>query len=1135
MTDPLVGTTVSHYEVLGTLGGGGMGVVYSARDTKLRRRVALKFLPPQWSHDESAKQRFIREAQAASATDHKNICTIHDIDTAPDGRLFIVMAQYDGPTLKEKLEQGPLPTEEAIEIAAQVAEGLARAHAQGVVHRDVKPGNIILTEDGLRILDFGLARFAGSLNLTFEGSTLGTVAYMSPEQSRGDDLDGRSDIWSIGVVLYEMLTGELPFRGGYPEAITHAIRTEPTPALRKRSAENLDAVERVIRRALEKDPAQRYESARDLARDLRLIQGRTLPMDLRTGTIVLGGLGPLPPRKGPWWQSRTTAAAAALLVVGGVAATVWLFTPVDRVPVVVAPVVNQTGYAELDGYRAALTAELINELSDSPAIRVLPYDRELEILARFRTAGQDISSREALQALVAQSGAHVVVAPALTYENGSWRARIEFRDASTATNAAVADTAPVVSSLIKDTAYGLMPTAATVIDDHFTAIGPRRASMARALRRAVGVASPPPTRRSRSLDAAAVFERALDAFGQMEYASALTAFTDAAQQDARNPVLLAWQSLAAHVTRRDDVAAESADRALRMMTDQTSAADRLFVEAVGAEIRRDAATAEQRYRARANRRADDAAAMMQLAAFQDRTNRNTDAVASYLAVMARDPRLARPNVELCRMYNRLNEFAKAKEFAQKAVSAYQAVGARNGEGQALFCLADALRGGSDADREVARGHAERAAQIFADLGGQYNLARAYNYQALIAGVQGRRLDAVRYGEQALAAAQRSGNVVLQALVLMNLGVTREGMGERARAADYYLQSAKLYESLGDEARAAEIQSNRANLLINYGGNAEEAVRDAQSALMVARKFGDAKFEVQSLQIIVAAHQNAGRQSDAEQELNRILSIAKQRDLKDDLAETTVQYAQLRLDQGRYAEALDLLTQALGDGAGPFEPLALMVRGQILTRLGDFPGADMALAAAADSATRRGENSVLTALETSRGELAYESGKLTEAGSYFRRAAARWTDSLPDPASVDARAYVGLLDALSGQVAKGTAALTEGLEQARKMGHVALEARCRVLFARIELKSGRADAALATLREVHEDAERSIGPELQAQVHYWRAQALERRGDSAGGMSERRAMRELLDKVRATIPERYRRTFQARFDVTLPET
>ena len=136
-----------------------MGVVYQARDTKLGRLVALKFLPQQWSHDETAKQRFVREAQAASATDHPNICTIHDIETADDGQLFIVMAFYEGPTLKQRLESGPLPIDEALEIATQIADGLARAHAQGVVHRDIKPGNVILTEDGVRILDFGLATF----------------------------------------------------------------------------------------------------------------------------------------------------------------------------------------------------------------------------------------------------------------------------------------------------------------------------------------------------------------------------------------------------------------------------------------------------------------------------------------------------------------------------------------------------------------------------------------------------------------------------------------------------------------------------------------------------------------------------------------------------------------------------------------------------------------------------------------------------------------------------------------------------------------------------------------------------------------------------------------------------------------
>src|SRR4051812_25579323 len=256
---------VGRYALISERGRGGMGVVYKARDLKLDRFVALKFLPSEWSHDESARNRFRREARAGSATYHRNICTVHDIDSTDDGQLFIVMAHYDGETLQEKLEDGPLDVAQAIDLAAQIAEGLARLHECGVVHRDIKPRNLMVAGGVVKILDFGVARLAGEQQLTIGGSlTPGTVAYMAPEQAKGEDADERSDVWALGIVLYEMLAGHVPFRGAYPEAILYAIRHERVPALRRGRGPIPPAVQRVVRKALDKSPLRRFQSARQL-------------------------------------------------------------------------------------------------------------------------------------------------------------------------------------------------------------------------------------------------------------------------------------------------------------------------------------------------------------------------------------------------------------------------------------------------------------------------------------------------------------------------------------------------------------------------------------------------------------------------------------------------------------------------------------------------------------------------------------------------------------------------------------------------------------------------------------------------------------------------------------------------------
>jgi eukaryotic-like serine/threonine-protein kinase len=274
----LPGSAIAQYRILEPLGGGAMGTVYRAEDTRLRRRVALKFLPDELTRDPVAKARFLQEAQAASALDHPNICTVHEVGETEDGHLYLAMAAYDGETVKERIARSPLSVDEAVDIACQAAQGLAKAHREGIVHRDVKPANLMVTRDGMvKILDFGVAKLRGAAGINVVGSFLGTPAYMSPEQARGEEVDPRSDVFSLGVVLYEMLAGVRPFRSG--EGVTSALRSlledKPAPlrSLRADVRPEIPAeLERVVLRMLAKPPADRYPTAAEVAAELTAIQ-----------------------------------------------------------------------------------------------------------------------------------------------------------------------------------------------------------------------------------------------------------------------------------------------------------------------------------------------------------------------------------------------------------------------------------------------------------------------------------------------------------------------------------------------------------------------------------------------------------------------------------------------------------------------------------------------------------------------------------------------------------------------------------------------------------------------------------------------------------------------------------------------
>jgi tetratricopeptide (TPR) repeat protein len=325
----LAGHRVGRHQLLREIGSGGMGTVYEAEDTQLGRRVAVKLLPPEYSRDPAAKQRFLREARAAAALDHPHICTVHDFGDA-EGQLYIVMACYEGETLKARLERGPLPVDEARQVAIQVARGLAHAHEAGIVHRDIKSANVLLSRRGeAKILDFGIAKTGGDTSLTRTGISPGTPAYMSPEQAQGKPVDARTDLWSLGVLLYEMLAGRRPFAGSDEQAVLYAIQSrDPEPLARVRP-EIPRALDGVVAKALAKNPDDRYQSAAELLADLEA--GRA-PAELQAGRRR--------PRPAIWAWGLTGVAALVLIVFAGW----WFFRRVPTIRVaILTPTVTATG------------------------------------------------------------------------------------------------------------------------------------------------------------------------------------------------------------------------------------------------------------------------------------------------------------------------------------------------------------------------------------------------------------------------------------------------------------------------------------------------------------------------------------------------------------------------------------------------------------------------------------------------------------------------------------------------------------------------------------------------------------------------------------------------------------------------
>ena len=401
----MIGKTISHYKILAKLGEGGMGVVYKAEDTKLKRIVALKFLSAIALGGEE-KSRFLREAQAAAALNHPNICTIYEVDEA-DGQMFIAMEFIEGQSLREKIEVGPLKIEEAIKLATQIADGLQAAHEKGITHRDIKSANIMITEKNqVKIMDFGLAKLArGGTMLTKEGMTLGTAAYMSPEQARGEVVDHRTDIWSLGVVLYEMISGRLPFRGEYEQAMMYSILNEdPQPLTALRTGLPME-LERIANKTLAKKAEERYQHMDEMLVDLRALEKAIesgMTKERQTKAV-------LPKRKQVYLYGGV---ASLLILLIGAGFYLWQSREHKAMPnsIAVLPLENLSGDPEQEYFTDGMTEALITNLAKISALRVISRTTVMRYKARNKPLpeiAQELKADVVVEGSVLRSGDRV--------------------------------------------------------------------------------------------------------------------------------------------------------------------------------------------------------------------------------------------------------------------------------------------------------------------------------------------------------------------------------------------------------------------------------------------------------------------------------------------------------------------------------------------------------------------------------------------------------------------------------------------------------------------------------------------------------------------------------------------------------
>jgi tetratricopeptide (TPR) repeat protein/TolB-like protein/predicted Ser/Thr protein kinase len=1074
------------YQIEATLGEGGMGMVYRAHDRELNRKVALKVIRPELASHPEILERFKREILLASKVTHKNVVRLHDLGEAGDLR-FLSMSYIDGESLKALLErEGPLSPERGVPILRGIAEALLAAHEAGVVHRDLKPHNVLVDKEGNPYVgDFGISRSmtAGDGTMTETGAILGTVDYMSPEQARGDVPDQRSDIYSLGVMMFEMFTGTLPFRAANPLSVMVKRVHEDVPSPTQVRPGIPPWLNAIMLRALARDPKVRYQSVAELIRDLDRQRAT------RARRRLLG--------------KRAAAAAAALVAAGLLLAGTVSFlrhrttaAPAVKTSLAILPVRNETADAHYDWVPAGATSLLRSGLVQARALRLTDDARTQEILDILKPAPGDEARPATAQRLGRLAGVdHVLTASLLRVGTGL---RLQANLIPSGEGAAAAAKPLVVDGEGDAALPGMLDSLA----------GQVRESLGVA--RAWGEGGPKSGELStRSVEALSAYGEALAQERKGDLIQAVDRLKQATTHDPS--FALGWALLAQTDDRlgRQDEAKSAGDLAVSHLKD-ASPWEAARVRAIVADVKGDPAAAAKELETIVAAAPNDPQSLLDLARAQEDAGDLAGARRTLSRTVALDPGHAGAQFALGKVLARQGEMGPAGDAFKTALSRYQELGSRQGQSDALNGLGNvALDMGQNADAET---HYRKALDIRRAIGDTRGVTVCLANLALTSWRTGHTDEAIRLQQEAIDTAKTLGDPGRIAWGYQQLGDIQQGTGRTDAALASYQESLKILRESGDDTGLAKVLTSMGYVDATLGKYVE-AYFFMKEALAKTRASGDQARLVEVLIDIGALEQVQGRYDQALAYYDEGLTRARQADYKEKVNALTMNTAQVHEDQGNYGAALKLLNDTVASARNQQNQIdlatALTFLGSVRLRAGDVEGSGTSLTEAIRVARAQNNENVLAEALTYDGERLMIQGDRAAAAAALKEAneaAVRAGDFRLQRTARLARARLEL----------SRPDLERVLKDAQDSGLQPLVAPALLALARLDQQSGALDGAASRAHAAAESASHLGERDWLAQARHLEGQVLARQGKDQAALEMMQQALPPYEEMRKTL-------------------